>query len=49
MVKASLTGSAENNISRPFTYTVEVEADDNRPGWRDAMSALLIRECLARW
>lgn len=38
-----------NSINRPFTCAVEVEANENKPGWQDAMIVLLIQECVARW
>lgn len=49
MVTASITDAVGDSPSRHFTCSVEVEADENKPGWQDAMKAALVKECLMRW
>ena len=49
MVLASITDAVDDAPSRYFNCSVEVEAAENKPGWYDAMKAMLVRECLAKW
>lgn len=49
MVSAAIAVTEDAVPVRHFTCSVEVEADENRDGWRDAMSAALVNTCVQRW
>ena len=52
-VKATITNFHHGapSIPRNFTCSVSVQDDerDERECWREALRAMLIQECLARW